>query len=81
MVIKCIVCGKDFEAQKSTIKYCSNECMNAMRRVKWAQRNKEEKEQKLMPEKECPICNKKFRPKNAAANQRTCCYECMPDGI
>ena len=54
--------------------------MNAMRRMKWAQRDKEEKEQKLMSEKECPICNKKFRPKNAAANQRTCCYECMPDG-
>ena len=44
MVVKCIVCGKDFEAQKSTKKYCSNECMNAMRRMKWAQRDKEEKE-------------------------------------
>ena len=33
-----------------------------------------------MPEKECPICSKKFRPKNASANQRTCCYDCMPDG-
>ena len=81
MIVKCIMCGKDFEAQKSTKKYCSNECMNAMRRIRWSQRNKVETEQKLMPEKECPICNKKFRPKNATANQRTCCYECMPDGI
>lgn len=81
MIVKCVICGKTFEAQKSTKKYCSKECANAMRRIRWAQRDKVEKEQKLMPEKECPICNKKFRPKNAAANQRTCCYECMPDGV
>ena len=55
--------------------------MNAMRRMKWANRDRTEKKQQLMPEKECPICNKKFRPKNAAANQRTCCYDCMPDGV
>lgn len=79
--VKCVVCGKEFESQKSTRKYCSKECENAMRRIKWANRIKEEKEQKLMPEKVCPICNKKFRPKSAAANQRICCYDCMPDGI
>ena len=81
MIVKCVVCGKTFEAQKSTKKYCSNECANTMRRIRWSQRDKTEKKQKMMPEKECPICNKKFRPKNAAANQRTCCYECMPDGV
>lgn len=79
--VKCVVCGKEFESQKSTRKYCSKECENTMRRIKWANRIKEEKEQKLMPEKVCPICNKKFRPKSAAANQRICCYDCMPDGI
>ena len=80
MIVKCIVCDKEFEAQKSTKKYCSKKCMNAMRRIKWANRDKEEKKQKLMPEKQCPICGKFFRPKNSAANQRTCCYECMPEG-
>lgn len=33
-----------------------------------------------MSEKVCPICNKVFRPKNKSANNRVCCYECMPDG-
>ena len=79
--VTCVVCSKEFEAQKTTKKYCSKDCENAMRRAKWAARPKEEKEQKLMPEKICPICNKAFRPKTPAANQRTCCYECMPDGI
>ena len=81
MIVKCVVCGKEFEAQRATKKYCSNDCMNAMRRVKWATRDKIEKQEQLMPEKECPICGQKFRPKNAAANQRICCYDCMPDGI
>ena len=81
MIVKCIVCGKEFEAQKSTKRYCSNDCGNAMRRIRWANRDKIEKKQQLMPEKECPICNKKFRPKNSAANQRICCYDCMPDEV
>ena len=80
MIVKCVVCGKEFEAQKSTKKYCSTECSNAMRRQKWTNRDKTVKVA-LMPEKECPICGKIFRPKNAAANQRTCCYDCMPDGV
>lgn len=32
MINKCIICGKDFEAIKSTKKYCSIECQNTMRR-------------------------------------------------
>ena len=79
--VTCVVCGKEFEAQKTTKKYCSKDCENAMRRARWAARPKEEKEQKLMPEKICPICNKAFRPKTSAANQRICCYECMPEGV
>lgn len=76
----CVVCGKEFQAQKTTKKYCSKNCENAMRRMKWASRSKEEKEQKLMPEKKCPICNNLFHPKTAAANQRIVCYNCMPEG-
>lgn len=34
-----------------------------------------------MPEKTCVICGTMFRPKTSAANQRTCCYDCMPDGV
>lgn len=32
MINKCVVCGNKFEAIKSTKKYCSIECQNAMRR-------------------------------------------------
>ena len=80
MIVKCIVCGKEFEALRSTKKYCSDDCINAMRRMKWANREKIQKE-KGVSEKQCPICGQIFKPKSAAANQRTCCYECMPDGV
>lgn len=79
MLVKCIVCDKEFEALKTTKKYCSNECLNKMRRLKRMNGNSEENGS--MKEKVCPICGKTFRPKNAAANQRTCCYDCMPDGV
>lgn len=80
MIVKCVACGKEFEAIKSTKKYCSNDCMNTQRRIRYANRDKVEKEAKIMPEKNCLICGKAFRPKTAAANQRACCYDCMPDG-
>lgn len=80
--VKCQVCGIEFEAQKSTKKYCSKECENANRRNKYAQA----KAKGLNPhcvglsEKECLICKRKFIPRSSAANQRTCCYDCMPEG-
>lgn len=81
MIVKCIVCGKLIEAQKTTKKYCSVECMNTMRKKKWRERPKYEKKAHLMPEKKCLICGAVFRPKNASANLRSCCYTCMPDGV
>lgn len=75
----CTVCGKEFEAIKSTKKYCSDTCMYQARK----QRNQERKITGTsgLKEKKCPICGKTFIPKNAAANQRSCCYDCMPEGI
>ena len=81
MILKCIICGKEFEAQRSTKKYCSQDCANAARRIRWANRPRQEKVEKLMPEKQCQLCGATFRPKNSAANQRSCCYTCMPDGV
>ena len=81
MIIKCVVCGKEVEAIKSTKKYCSTECSNTMRRMKWAEKDKTKSESKTMAEKKCLICNKPFSPKSAAANQRSCCYDCMPEGV
>ena len=76
MIKQCIICGKDFECQKSTAKYCSRSCENKAR----ARRRKDHQSLGEI-DKYCLICGKPFRPKSAAANQRTCCYECMPDGI
>ena len=75
MIQKCVICNKEFEAQKSTAKYCSNDCRNAARRAKYTS------SEKGMKEKICPICENAFIPKTPAASQRICCYDCMPDGI
>lgn len=82
MINKCVVCGIDFEAIKSTKRYCSLDCQNAMRRQKYAERERLPKDITYKGnEKICPICGSSFRPKTSTANQRTCCYDCMPDGI
>lgn len=75
MIVTCVICNKNFEAQKSTKKYCSDACMNAARRLRRIEKTNGIKE------KICPICGTSFTPKTGAANQRTCCYECMPDGV
>ena len=83
MINKCVVCGKDFEAIKSTKKYCSKDCEKEMRRIRYAERkaNQNQENKKVnMPIKKCLICEASFSPKSAAANQRSCCYECMPEG-
>lgn len=76
MIKQCIICNKDFECKKSTAKYCSRHCENEARKIR-IQQKKEMKD----TYKTCLICGKNFQPKSAAANQRTCCYECMPEGI
>lgn len=85
MINTCVICGKEFEAIKSTKKYCSQACTNEARKIRYHERKKDpiplEQRANNCPEKECIICGKKFKPKNAAANQRMCCYDCMPDGV
>lgn len=76
MIKQCVVCRQDFECQKSTAKYCSKKCENKAR-----QQRIKNKQQMGQVDKYCLICGKPFRPKTGAANQRTCCYECMPDGV
>lgn len=80
MILKCTVCGKEMEAQKSTKKYCSRACENKARIIRRQENKDKPKNENGMIEKECTICGKKFFPKTAAANQRKCCYECFPDG-
>ena len=81
----CVICGKEFDAIKSTKKYCSKECNNMARKIRYAERKPSKKtiQEKVnnCPERECLICGKIFKPKTSAANQRQCCYDCMPDGV
>lgn len=79
MLVHCIVCGKKIEAQKTTKKYCSNSCMNKARRERY--HDNQQSGKTSFKEKQCLLCGEKFTPKSAAANLRTCCYNCMPDGI
>lgn len=71
MILQCVVCGQDMEAIKSTKKYCSRKCENQYR--------KEHGNPSLA--RTCLICEEPFTLKNALANQRQCCYRCMPEGI
>lgn len=68
------------EALKSTKKYCSRTCENKAR----AEREKLKKETRLqgidINIKHCLICGSEFKPKDKNANQRMCCYTCMPEG-
>ena len=81
MIVKCVVCGKEFESIKSTKKYCSKECVNKLRRQKWAERERAPKDNIYKGNaKKCLLCGKIFYPKTKSANQRQCCYDCMPDG-
>ena len=83
MTVTCTVCGKEFEALKTTKKYCSADCMNAARRKKYADMKAAglNPHAKTLSTKECPLCGAIFVPKTPSANQRICCYDCMPDGI
>lgn len=80
MLVKCVICGREFEAQKTTKKYCSNNCMNAARRQRRAEKISKNGSPYGQQKKLCLICGKEFIPKTSAANNRQCCYECMPDG-
>ena len=76
----CEVCGKEFEALKSTKKYCCSACQN---KARWIRKKEKEKllAQGIDPNlKQCIICGKEFKPKDKNANQRMCCYDCMPEG-
>lgn len=80
MINKCKTCGKEFEAQKSTKKYCCRSCQN---KAAWGRKKEREVmlAQGIDPDiKHCLICNSAFKPKDKNANQRLCCYNCMPEG-
>lgn len=84
MINTCVICGTEFEAIKSTKKYCSQECANEARKIRYHERKQNpiplEKRANNCPIKNCLLCGQEFKPKTAAANQRLCCYDCMPDG-
>lgn len=80
MIKKCVICGKEFEAVRSTKLYCSNECMNTGRRQRYAKKKELGIGSGNIP-RACVLCGEKFQPKTSFANNRMCCYNCMPEGI
>lgn len=73
MKVKCVICNTEFEAIRSTKKYCSDECNYKARRIR-------ENKKVNSLEKVCLLCEQTFILNTAAANHRQCCYDCMPEG-
>lgn len=81
MIITCQICGKTVEAKKSTKKYCSRSCENKAKYIREKERKTALQNGIDIDLKTCPICGTLFKPKDKSANQRICCYNCMPDSI
>jgi hypothetical protein len=75
----CVVCGKTFESKKSK-KYCSKTCDNIAKRQRKILREQNLQEGIDIDVKTCLICGQPFKPLDKAANNRSCCYDCMPAG-
>ena len=71
MILQCTVCGQDMETKKTTKKYCSRKCESEARKNRIPNQL----------DRVCLICDTSFILKNSLANQRQCCYDCMPDGV
>ncbi len=70
------MCGRDFQCKKSTAKYCCRSCQEKARLQR-----KKDNAQFWDVDRYCLICGKPFKPRNWSANQRLCCYDCMPEGV
>ena len=81
MVKNCIVCGKEFTAQRTTKRYCSRSCENRYHAIRKKEIEAAAIQGVDLTVKKCLICESEFKPKDKNANQRTCCYKCMPEGI
>ena len=53
MINKCVICGTEFEAIRSTKKYCSVECQNVAKRIKYyeTKKIKDQKKNKIAVQK------------------------------
>ena len=69
-MIKCEICGKEFEPNFYNRKYCSKKCGEEANRRKAASRIKKAP----YPTRKCLCCGKEFRPR--VKNQRFCNYKC-----
>lgn len=81
MIKNCIVCGKEFTAQRTTKKYCSRSCENRYHAIRKKEIEAAAIQGVDLTVKKCLICESEFKPKDKNANQRTCCYKCMPEGV
>lgn len=85
----CATCGQSFKPRSARQKYCSNVCKRGISTCNQCSRQFVPKGNTTgnfcssrcwyawpgrIEDKECPVCNKMFRPKNS--KQKTCSYEC-----
>lgn len=69
--LKCVWCGKEFEASRKDKLYCSTKCQRAK---SW----KRQKDKDYSHEKKvCPKCKQEFFIKKSGYNRRYC-YDCVP---
>lgn len=77
MIIKCEICKKDFEAQRSTRKYC-NECAIKIKKQKDLLNSREvRKNLQSHYVKTCNNCNKEFE--TVKKNQLYCSKKCYKE--
>ena len=68
--IKCIECGKEFEAQRTNAKYCSKRCKQNVKN----RQNHETREKKANIQKVCEHCGEPFMAYQEKL--RFCCRKC-----
>lgn len=65
-MVRCIQCGEEFIAKRSTAKYCSTKCRVQFKRAK---------DKAKRPQLTCPVCGKKFNDENGRQYCSEDCYE------
>ena len=64
----CQCCGKEFESKVNSRKYCSKECCEKARELRYEQAKEKRKEQAV-----CIVCGKTFKRKD---KEKACSEEC-----
>lgn len=78
-IIKCGLCGKEYETKDKRSKYCSEPCRKEGKKLYVAELSRKRKEEtkERIGIRICPICGKDFEPPHY--NNKTCGPECAKE--